>query len=59
MKSGTQATYTICDDHSVQILRPEKKKDDRYVLFTDEDPYSWLDKYEEDLFDDETGNYED
>ena len=61
MKSGAKATYTICDDHSVQVLRPNKPKlfqdgGDSYVIFEDEDPYSWLDKYEEDLFDDKGFN---
>ena len=42
MKSGTKAIYTICDDHSVQMLRPEKPKlfqdgGDSYVIFEDED----------------------
>ena len=62
MKSGAKSTYTICDDHSVQVLRPEEKKDDRYVLFEDEDVFDdWLDEYydDEDLFDEETGHYED
>ena len=62
MKSGAKSTYTICDDHSVQVLRPEEKKDDRYVLFEDEDVFDdWLDEYydDEDLFDEEPGHYED
>ena len=62
MKSGAKTVYTICDDHSVQVLRPEKKKDDRYVLFEDEAVVDdWLDEYydDEDLFDEETGHYED
>ena len=63
MKSGAKTVYTICDDHSVQVLRPEKKKDDRYVLFEDEAVFDdWLDEYyddDDDLFDEETGHYED
>ncbi len=69
MKSGAKSTYTICDDHSVQVLRPEEKKGkliseggDQYVLFEDEDVFDdWLDEYydDEDLFDEETGHYED
>ena len=61
-KSGTKTIYTIWDDHSVQVLHPEEKKDDRYVLFEDEDVFDdWLDEYydDEDLFDEETGHYED
>ena len=69
MKSGAKTVYTICDDHSVQVLRPEKKKGkliseggDQYVLFEDENVFDdWLDEYydDEDLFDEETGHYED
>jgi hypothetical protein len=72
MKSGTKAIYTICDDHSVQMLRPEKPKlfqdgGDSYVIFEDEDLFMDeefrkmmdYDPDDEDLFDDETGHYED
>tara|TARA_Y100001973_G_scaffold71006_1_gene103521 strand:+ start:70 stop:516 length:447 start_codon:yes stop_codon:yes gene_type:complete len=73
MKSGAKTVYTICDDHSVQVLRPEKKPKlfqdggDSYVLFEDEDLFMDeefrkmmdYDPDDEDLFDDETGNYED
>jgi hypothetical protein len=46
MKSGTKTIYTICDDHSVQVLRPAKGKDDSYVLFEDEDAFDdWLNEY--------------
>ena len=67
MKSGAKTVYTICDDHSVQVLRPEEKKDDRYVLFEDEDVFMDeefrkmmdYDPDDEDLFNEETGHYED
>ena len=72
MKSGTKAIYTICDDHSVQMLRPEKPKlfqdgGDSYVIFEDEDLFMDeefrkmmdYDPDDEDLFDEETGHYED
>jgi len=72
MKSGAKATYTICDDHSVQVLRPSKPKlfqdgGDSYVIFEDEDLFMDeefrkmmdYDPDDEDLFDDETGHYED
>tara|TARA_R100000781_G_scaffold108507_1_gene73073 strand:- start:25 stop:483 length:459 start_codon:yes stop_codon:yes gene_type:complete len=41
VKLGSKATYTICDDNSVQMLRPDKPKlfqdeNDSYVTFVDE-----------------------
>tara|TARA_R100001594_G_scaffold9951_1_gene23748 strand:+ start:791 stop:1180 length:390 start_codon:yes stop_codon:yes gene_type:complete len=51
---GTKSVFTICDNHSVQVLRPAKKKDDEYVVFEDDE---WID--DEYLFDEETGHYED
>ena len=48
VKLGSKATYTICDDNSVQMLRPDKPK-----LFKDENDSYVIFDFEFDSFDDE------